>query len=67
MPSEAREPTAGRDRIFCSGARVQPERVTMLQSMVRQSGLIQIQPLLGAIDDVKLPASSVDLAVMVDV
>ena len=67
MSSEAREPTAGRDRIFCSGARVQPERVTMLQSMVRQSGLIQIQPLLGAIDDVKLPASSVDLAVMVDV
>ena len=34
---------------------------------MRQSGLTQIQPLLGAEDDVKLPASSVDLAIMVDV
>ena len=46
---------------------VQPEMVTMLQTAVRQSGLSQIQPLLGAEDDVKLPASSVDLAIMVDV
>lgn len=46
---------------------VQPEMVAMLQTMVRQSGLTQIQPLLGAGDDVKLPASSVDLAIMVDV
>jgi ubiquinone/menaquinone biosynthesis C-methylase UbiE len=46
---------------------VQPEMVAMLQSAVRQSGLTQIQPLLGAEDDVKLPASSVDLAIMVDV
>ena len=46
---------------------VQPEMVAMLQTMVRQSGLTQIRPLLGAEDDVKLPASSVDLAVMVDV
>jgi ubiquinone/menaquinone biosynthesis C-methylase UbiE len=46
---------------------VQPEMVAMLQSMVRQSGLTQIQPSLGAEDDVKLPASSVDLAIMVDV
>ncbi len=46
---------------------VQPEMVAMLQRAVRQSGLTQIEPLLGAEDDVKLPASSVDLAIMVDV
>lgn len=46
---------------------VQREMVAMLQGMVRQSGLTQIQPLLGAEDDVKLPPSSVDLAIMVDV
>jgi ubiquinone/menaquinone biosynthesis C-methylase UbiE len=46
---------------------VQPEMVAMLQSTVRQTGLTQIQPLLGAEDDVRLPASSVDLAIMVDV
>ena len=46
---------------------VQPEMVSMIQTMVRQSGLTQIKPLLGAEDDVKLPASSVDLAIMVDV
>ena len=46
---------------------VQPEMVALLQATVRQSRLTQIQPLLGAQDDVKLPASSVDLAIMVDV
>ena len=46
---------------------LQPEMVAMLQTMVRQSGLTQIQPLLAAGDDVKLPTSSVDLAIMVDV
>ena len=46
---------------------VQPEMVAMLRTTVRQSGLTQIQPLLGAEDDVKLPASSVDMAIMVDV
>lgn len=46
---------------------VQPEMVAMMQSMVRQSGLTQIQPLLGAENDVKLQAASVDLAIMVDV
>jgi ubiquinone/menaquinone biosynthesis C-methylase UbiE len=40
--------------------------VAMLQTTVRQSGRTQIQPLLRAEDDVMLPASSVDLAVMVD-
>ena len=46
---------------------VQPEMVAMLQATVRRSGLTLIQPLLGAEDDVRLPASSVDLAIMVDV
>lgn len=46
---------------------VQPQMVAMLQAAVRQSGLTQIQPVLGAEGDVKLPAQSVDLAIMVDV
>ena len=46
---------------------VQPEMVALLRGTVRKTGLIQIQPLLGAEDDVRLPASSVDLAIMVDV
>jgi ubiquinone/menaquinone biosynthesis C-methylase UbiE len=46
---------------------VQPEMVAMLQRAVRQTGLTQIQPLLGAEEDVGLPACSVDLAIMVDV
>ena len=46
---------------------VQPEMVRMLEAMVRQTGLIQIQPLLGEEDDVRLPEASVDLAIMVDV
>lgn len=46
---------------------VQPEMVAMLRTAVRQSGLNQVHPLLGAEDDVLLPASSVDLAILVDV
>jgi precorrin-6B methylase 2 len=46
---------------------VQPEMVSMLQSMVRQTGLTQIEPSLGTEVDVRLPASSIDLAIMVDV
>jgi SAM-dependent methyltransferase len=46
---------------------VQPEMVSMLRTLVRQSGLSQIEPLLGGEADVKLPAASVDLAIMVDV
>jgi precorrin-6B methylase 2 len=46
---------------------VQPEMVRMLQATVRRSGLTQIEPLLGGEADVKLPAASVDLAIMVDV
>jgi precorrin-6B methylase 2 len=46
---------------------VQPEMVSLLQATVRKTGLTQIEPLLGAESDVKLPAASVDLAIMVDV
>ena len=46
---------------------VQPEMVAMLQAAVRRLGLTQVQPLLGAEDNVKLPPASVDLAIMVDV
>jgi precorrin-6B methylase 2 len=46
---------------------VQPEMVAMLEEAVRQSGLTQIQPVLGTEGEVKLPAASVDLAIMVDV
>jgi precorrin-6B methylase 2 len=46
---------------------VQPEMVSLLQAGVKRSGLTQIEARLSAVDDVKLPASSVDLAVMVDV
>ena len=46
---------------------VQPEMVRMLERLAREQGLANIVPLLGAEDDVKLPAASVDLAIMVDV
>jgi precorrin-6B methylase 2 len=46
---------------------VQPEMIRLLQAGVKRSGLTQIEPRLGAVDDVRLPAGSVDLAVMVDV
>ena len=46
---------------------VQPEMVSMLEAMVRMTGLTQIQPVLGAEDDARLPEASVDLAIMVDV
>ena len=44
---------------------VQPEMIRMLRSLA--AGLAQIKPVLGAVDDVRLPAASVDLAIMVDV
>ncbi len=45
---------------------VQPEMVALLQSMVRQTGLTQIVPSLGAEADVKLAPATLDLAIMVD-
>ena len=46
---------------------VQPEMFAMLQSVAKQRGYGHITPLLGATNDVKLPAASVDVAIMVDV
>ena len=46
---------------------VQPEMVKMLGDLARRDKLAQIHPVLGAVDDVKLPPASVDLALMVDV
>ncbi|MGZ9059599.1 MAG: class I SAM-dependent methyltransferase [Burkholderiaceae bacterium] len=46
---------------------VQPEMFAMLQSVAKQRGYGHITPLLGAANDVKLPAASVDVAIMVDV
>ena len=46
---------------------VQPEMVRLLQALARRPGLDNIVPSLGAEDDVRLPAASLDLAVMVDV
>jgi precorrin-6B methylase 2 len=46
---------------------VQPEMVSLLRQLARQSGMSNIVPSLGAEDDVKLGASTVDLAIMVDV
>ena len=46
---------------------VQPEMIRLLQAGIKRSGLVQIEARLGAVDDAKLPAGSVDLVVMVDV
>jgi len=46
---------------------VQPEMISLLQASAKSSGLTQIEARLSSVDDVKLPAASVDLAVMVDV
>ena len=46
---------------------VQPEMFAMLQSVAKQSGYGHITPILGGVRDVKLPAASVDVAIMVDV
>jgi precorrin-6B methylase 2 len=46
---------------------VQPEMVKLLQAGATRSGLTNIDVQLAAVDDVKLPTASVDLAIMVDV
>lgn len=46
---------------------VQPEMVKLLQSVSSQRAYGHIMPVLGGVDDVKLPAASVDVAIMVDV
>ena len=46
---------------------VQPEMFATLQSLAKQRGYGHIMPVLGTVREVKLPAASVDLAIMVDV
>ena len=46
---------------------VQPEMLRLLEALARRPALAHIVPVLGAVDDVKLPQGSVDLAIMVDV
>ena len=46
---------------------VQPEMIDMLKSRAARAVLAQVKPVLGAVDDVRLPAASVDLAIMVNV
>ena len=46
---------------------VQPEMIRLLQAAAARDALAQIKPVLGAEQDVRLAAASIDLAVMVDV
>ena len=46
---------------------VQPEMIRILADSAARAGLTHIRPVLGGIDDVRLPAASIDLAIMVDV
>lgn len=46
---------------------VQPEMVALLTTLAKQPGMGNLVPRQGAPDDVRLPAASVDAAVMVDV
>ena len=46
---------------------VQPEMIQMLTDLAKKAGLSNIKPVLGAVDNVKLADSSIDLAIMVDV
>jgi SAM-dependent methyltransferase len=46
---------------------VQPEMIQMLTDLAKKAGLANIKPVLGALDNVKLADSSIDLAIMVDV
>jgi SAM-dependent methyltransferase len=46
---------------------VQPEMLKLFKELSKDGEYANIEPVLGAVDDVKLPAQSVDLAIMVDV
>ena len=45
---------------------IQPEMLEILNAREAELGLDNVEPVLGAVDDPKLPAGSVDLALMVD-
>jgi ubiquinone/menaquinone biosynthesis C-methylase UbiE len=46
---------------------IQPGMLTLLQQYVAKAKLDNVVPVLGVVDDPKLPAESLDLAIMVDV
>jgi ubiquinone/menaquinone biosynthesis C-methylase UbiE len=46
---------------------VQPEMIQMLGDLAKKANLPNIKPVLCAVDNVKLPDASIDLAIMVDV
>lgn len=46
---------------------VQPEMIDLLKRDIKERGLKNVTPVLGAVDDPRLPSASVDLALMVDV
>jgi ubiquinone/menaquinone biosynthesis C-methylase UbiE len=46
---------------------IQPGMLDLLQKNMTKAKVANVMPILGAIDDPKLPADSVDLAIMVDV
>ncbi len=46
---------------------VQPQMVAMLKNLATQPGMLNLVPVLGAVNDVNLPAGVVDVAVLVDV
>ena len=45
---------------------IQPEMIAFLEARAKELGQANVQPHLGAIDGVRLPAESIDLALMVD-
>ena len=46
---------------------VQPEMIKLLTDGAKKAGLPNIKPVLGGLNDLKLPEASIDLALMVDV
>ena len=46
---------------------IQPGMLELLQKNVEKNRLTNVTPVLGAVDDPKLPPDSIDLAIMVDV
>ena len=46
---------------------IQPEMVKMLEAASKRTGLGNIEPILGSVDNVKLANATIDVAIMVDV
>ena len=46
---------------------IQPEMIRMLKKNMQERGLTNVEPVLGKIDDPRLPRAAIDLALLVDV